>query len=183
MATLFNPRPGGERDAGRATAPGVVTAVKTEISEPKFRWPSLQREIRRGATVIGYLNPHPEEELGLRMVSVRIGGVTIGKGLGSSVEGALACADESVEGYGNGHGLIVHQADSGISETAFDGFLNSQGSFSAEKADRCDIKCNDVILTLTSYDLDSGSMVPVGEPIRAGSLEEAFIKAFGDRKV
>jgi len=158
------------------------TGAAQESGRPELRYPQLQDALRRGAEITGHLYPNYEGEEGfgtVRAVYVRMGGETIGRGIDSNVEGALVCADESVADYWKGKRLIEHRADSGVSGTAFDGFVGANGSFKLSKADH-DLNSNAVILTLITYSLETGMMDQAREPITADSLEEAFAKAFAD---
>jgi hypothetical protein len=156
----------------------IITGATTERVGRKFKYPILQDELRRGATLIGHLNPNCEDRQGLvalKAIRVRIGGETIGRGVNSSIQGALVCANESVANYRNGLGLeTVSRADHGVLETALDGLLDNCGSFSIEKADRGDIESNAAVLTLMDFDMEAGGAEQVGEPIRADSLDEAL---------
>jgi hypothetical protein len=155
----------------------VITGATTERVGQKFKYPILQDELRRGATLIGHLDPNYEDRQGpmaLKAIRVRMGGETIGHGVNSSIEGALVCANESVANYRRSLRLeTVSRADPGVSETAFDSLLDNCGSFSIEKADH-DIESNAVVLTLIGFSMDTGGAEQVGEPIRADSLDEAL---------
>lgn len=166
-------------DASRRVIQG--TGAAQESARPELRYPQLQDALRRGAEITGHLYSNYEGEgFGtLRTVYVRMGGETIGHGIDSNVEGALICADASVADYWKGKRLIEHRADSGVSGTAFDGFVRANGSFKLSKANH-DLNSNAVVLTLITYSLETGMMDQAREPITADSLEEAFAKAFAD---